>query len=57
MERDELLEYCEMAAISKKIIEREGHTDYVNFLLYCFARLNTGDSVQAIWSDYLAKAR
>lgn len=37
-------------------LNEEGQEEFLAFIRYAAARLKTGDSVQAIWSDYLAKA-
>ncbi len=56
MDQDELNTYCEFR---EQLATAEGAgslNDFVGFLSYCAARLNRGDPVQAIWSDYLGRA-
>ena len=48
---------CEMGDIARRIRATEkqtglGESDFINFLQYCAERINKGDSVQAIWSDF-----
>lgn len=46
-------QYFEMRATAKEIISRSGKDEFLAFLIFCSERLNKGDSVQAIWHDFL----
>ena len=50
----------EMGLVAKRALRAEGGgdgRDFIDFLRYCSARLNKGDSVQAIWHDFQKKAQ
>lgn len=52
--------FHEMGLVAEFALRAEGGDgdgDFIAFLRYCSGRLNTGDSVQAIWRDFLEKAR
>lgn len=49
-------ESVEMKTLSQKVLSAGCEDNFIAFLRYCSERLKRGDSVQAIWSDYQAKA-
>ena len=54
-------EVCyEMSLVAKRALRAkggDGSEDFIAFLRYCSGRLDKGDSVQAIWRDFQAKAQ
>lgn len=49
--------YLELRDAVKQAVNTQQGGDFVLFLSYCAARLNKGDSVQAIWNDFQKKAQ
>lgn len=49
-------ESAEMKELSQKMLSAGCEGNFIAFLRYCSERLKKGDSVQAIWNDYQAKA-
>lgn len=48
--------YLELRDAVKQAVNTKQGGDFVLFLSYCAARLDKGDSVQAIWNDFQKKA-
>ena len=53
MEHNGIEAYVELRATYSAIVDEGEQERFISFLRYCAERLEKGDSVQAIWSDYL----
>ncbi len=47
-------EGCSELLLNAQSLDAAKQQEYIRFLQYCMERLNKGDTVQAIWSDYQA---
>lgn len=46
-------EYCEFREIARTAKTEQERERFKEFVLFCVERLNRGETVQAIWHDYL----
>lgn len=53
MVHSELGEYCEFEEIAHTADTAQEREQFMEFVLFCVERLNRGETVQAIWHDYL----
>lgn len=53
MVHSELGEYCELKEIELAMETAHEKEKFKEFVLFCVERLNKGETVQAIWRDYL----
>lgn len=53
MVHSELGEYCEFKDIALAAETAQEREEFKAFVLFCVERLNRGETVQAIWHDYL----
>lgn len=56
MKQSDFEVYIELQKIVKQEINEHTIDIFIRFLHLCAARLERGDSVQAIWNDFLRKA-